>query len=317
MQNLGLVSVVMPVYNAEKYVKEAIESVLNQTYPYFELIVVNDGSTDRSDEIIKSFRDDRIVYIKHEKNLGVAEARNSAFKIAKGKWGALIDADDFWLIERLEKLVKIIDEGMEKYMVTDDHILCFDSEEGLKRWANMFKMSNRIDFERKNIVEFNFTEFLRRNIPIGHVIFPLRIVKEKNIKQLQEFVPMEDFVFCLELFLSDLKLKIIKDPYYLYRLTPGSITSKKPINKKIAVMNYIFSKYSLSEEERNGIELRFNNYERKYIYNTFTYYLKNKDFKIALGHGIKHPSVFIMLVLRLPSSLRYRIKGRLIGGKIK
>ncbi|WP_050981367.1 glycosyltransferase family 2 protein [Caldisericum exile] len=139
MENLGLVSIIMPVYNAEKYVKDAIESVLAQTYPYFELIVVNDGSTDRSDEVIRSFKDKRIVYIKHEKNLGVAEARNTALRIAKGKWGAVIDADDVWLKERLEKLIPIIAKN-ENFFVGDDHIICFDSPMGLKRWESQLRL---------------------------------------------------------------------------------------------------------------------------------------------------------------------------------
>jgi len=77
----------MPAYNAEKWVAEAIESVLRQTYPYFELIVVDDGSSDGTGGVIESFKDERVVYIHHSKNLGVAEARNTALKASKREWG--------------------------------------------------------------------------------------------------------------------------------------------------------------------------------------------------------------------------------------
>ena len=68
--NNPLISVLMPAYNAEKYIKEAIESILNQTFSNFEFIIIDDGSIDATEEIIKSFKDSRIVYIKNEKNLG-------------------------------------------------------------------------------------------------------------------------------------------------------------------------------------------------------------------------------------------------------
>ncbi|MGB9794642.1 glycosyltransferase family 2 protein [Caldisericum exile] len=199
MENLGLVSVIMPVFNSEKYLKGAIESVLNQTYPYFELIVVNDGSTDRSEEIIKSFKDERIVYIKHEKNLGVAEARNTALKVAKGKWGAVIDADDVWLKERLEKLIPILVEGSERFFVEDDHILCFDSPNGLKQWGSQLELFNNIRLY-ENITEFDLITFLQGGSPLLHPIFPLSAVIEKGIMQIQSLVPGEDLCFYFELF---------------------------------------------------------------------------------------------------------------------
>ncbi|MFU2158715.1 glycosyltransferase family 2 protein [Caldisericum sp. AR60] len=199
MENLGLVSVIMPVFNSEKYLKGAIESVLNQTYPYFELIVVNDGSTDRSEEIIKSFKDERIVYIKHEKNLGVAEARNTALNVAKGKWGAVIDADDVWLKERLEKLIPILVEGSERFFVEDHHILCFDSPNGLKQWGSQLELFNNIRLY-ENITEFDLITFLQGGSPLLHPIFPLSAVIEKGIMQIQSFVPGEDLCFYFELF---------------------------------------------------------------------------------------------------------------------
>ncbi|MGC8789760.1 MAG: glycosyltransferase family 2 protein [Caldisericum sp.] len=316
MENLGLVSVIMPVFNSEKYLKGAIESVLNQTYPYFELIVVNDGSTDRSEEIIKSFKDERIVYIKHEKNLGVAEARNTALKVAKGKWGAVIDADDVWLKERLEKLIPILVEGSERFFVEDDHILCFDSPNGLKQWGSQLELFNNIRLY-ENITEFDLITFLQGGSPLLHPIFPLSVVREKGIMQIQSLVPGEDLCFYFELFLSGLKLKVTKESYYLYRITPGSLTSKKPIDSIPLIVDYLNKKYRISQTEKKLFDKLVINSRKNYIYNTFTYYLKNKDFKDALSFGIKNPTVFLKLIVKLPYSLRYRIKAKLSGGIIR
>ena len=100
MNHLPLISVIMPVYNTEKYVAEAIRSVLGQTWTNLELVCVNDGSTDGSLEILRSFGN-RIVLVDCAKNGGIAEARNQGIKAATGEFLALMDADDLWEPEKL------------------------------------------------------------------------------------------------------------------------------------------------------------------------------------------------------------------------
>lgn len=103
MKNNGLVSVIMPSYNTAKYIAESIESVMNQTYPDWELIIVDDCSTDDTDSVVASYLSDtRIRYLKNEKNSGAAISRNYALREAKGKWIAFLDSDDVWLPEKLE-----------------------------------------------------------------------------------------------------------------------------------------------------------------------------------------------------------------------
>ena len=96
------VSIVIPVYNAEKYIKEAIESILNQTFSNFEFIIIDDGSIDATEEIIKSFKDSRIVYIKNEKNLGLIKTLNKGISIARGEFIARMDSDDISMPQRFE-----------------------------------------------------------------------------------------------------------------------------------------------------------------------------------------------------------------------
>lgn len=117
MENKGLVSIVMPSYNAEKYIKDSIESVLNQTYPYWELLVVDDCSTDSTMEIVRRFNDDRIKIFKNDVNSGAAVSRNKALREAKGKWIAFLDADDIWLPSKLEEQLD--------FMVTNDYAFTY------------------------------------------------------------------------------------------------------------------------------------------------------------------------------------------------
>ena len=106
----GLVSVIMPTHNAASFIKEAIESVINQTYKEWELIIINDGSKDSTIDIICSFAENykQIKYIDYQKNRGVAYARNRGISIAKGQFIALLDSDDVWLSEKLKIQVSFL-----------------------------------------------------------------------------------------------------------------------------------------------------------------------------------------------------------------
>jgi len=107
------VSIIMPVYNADKFVYEAIDSILKQTYTNFELLVFNDGSTDKSLEIIQSFKDDRIQLFNYEQNIGYVQHLNMGILEAKSELIARMDADDISLPNRLEEQVKYMTENPE------------------------------------------------------------------------------------------------------------------------------------------------------------------------------------------------------------
>lgn len=102
------ITVLMPVYNAEKFLREAIDSILSQTFKDFEFLIINDGSTDKSEEIILSYKDPRIRYFENKKNLGVAKTLNKGLRLAKGKYIARMDADDISCPNRLEMEYKEI-----------------------------------------------------------------------------------------------------------------------------------------------------------------------------------------------------------------
>ena len=115
-----LISVIMPSYNTASYIAETVQSVLAQTYQNWELIIVDDCSTDDTDEVIKPFlADGRIRYFKNEKNSGAAVSRNRALREAKGKWIAFLDSDDLWLPEKLEKQIAFMKENGYHFSYTD------------------------------------------------------------------------------------------------------------------------------------------------------------------------------------------------------
>jgi glycosyltransferase involved in cell wall biosynthesis len=108
-----LVTVLMPVYNGEEFLHEAIESILKQTYLNFELLIINDGSTDSSENIILSYPDTRIRYIKNESNIKLIATLNNGFALAQGKYIVRMDADDYSVKERLQKQVAFMEANPE------------------------------------------------------------------------------------------------------------------------------------------------------------------------------------------------------------
>ncbi|MFA6339053.1 MAG: glycosyltransferase family 2 protein [Candidatus Paceibacterota bacterium] len=107
------VTVLMPVYNSEKYLREAIDSILNQTFKDFEFLIINDGSTDKSSEIIKSYKDSRIRLIENLENLGMADNFNKGIELAQGEYVVRMDSDDISLPNRIETQVDFMDKNSE------------------------------------------------------------------------------------------------------------------------------------------------------------------------------------------------------------
>ena len=115
-----LVSIVMPSYNTAEYIAESIKSVQNQTYTDWELLIVDDCSTDNTDDAVQAFlSDSRIRYIKNETNSGAAISRNRALREAKGKWIAFLDSDDLWHPEKLQKQIDFMEENGYAFTYTD------------------------------------------------------------------------------------------------------------------------------------------------------------------------------------------------------
>lgn len=115
----GLVSIIMPSYNTAPYIREAIQSVLEQTYTKWELIIVDDCSTDNFDEVLSEISDERIKIYKNKKNIGAAISRNKALRVARGQWIAYLDSDDLWMPEKLERQVAFMENNNYSFSYTN------------------------------------------------------------------------------------------------------------------------------------------------------------------------------------------------------
>ncbi len=124
----GLVSIIMPSWNTAKWIAESIQSVVEQTYQNWELLIVDDCSTDNTDDIVASFKDSRIKYLKNEVNSGAALTRNRAIREARGEWIAFLDSDDLWNPDKLQKMVAFMTENNYSFAYHDYEKIDEDSK---------------------------------------------------------------------------------------------------------------------------------------------------------------------------------------------
>ena len=134
----SLVSVIMPAYNAERYIEEAIQSVLSQTYQNWELLIINDGSVDNTEEKIKSFTDERIKYFKKE-NGGVSSARNLGLQNMKGDYFCFLDADDTYYERSLSSRLKVFQKDTNIVFVDGKSRVYDDTGEIIRVYTPTFK----------------------------------------------------------------------------------------------------------------------------------------------------------------------------------
>lgn len=175
------VSVIMPAYNAEKYIAQAIESILGQTFDDFEFIIINDCSSDRTEEIILSYDDPRIVYLKNAQNLGVAKTLNRGLAIARGEYIARMDADDISMPERLEKQTKHLDRYAD-CGICGSNLRFFGEHIGEQPFF----------YSQTHSEIFGDAIF---NSPFAHpvVMFRASVLKEYQLSYVSEFEGVEDY----------------------------------------------------------------------------------------------------------------------------
>lgn len=155
-----LISVIMTAYNEEKYITEAIESILAQTYENFELIIVDDGSTDSTPTIIKQFKDSRIRYYQLSENRGVGAAHAYAIERAVGKFIAIADADDIHYPERLARQYNYLKEH-EHLSVVDSYVNYFADNEDIKNSARYRYITN---YRQKHLNSIHTAEEYKRSL---------------------------------------------------------------------------------------------------------------------------------------------------------
>ena len=224
MKDFGLVSIIMPNYNSAKYVRDTINSVLNQTYQNWELLFVDDCSTDESVEIVRSFGDERIRIFSMKKNGGAALARNKAIDEANGRWIAFLDSDDLWIPEKLETQISFMQSNNVAFSYTDYEVI-----DEYNNVMSVFKP--RLDVcGYKDILKHNHIGCLTviyDSVKIGKVPMPTDAIKREDLACWLKILKTGEKAHCLHECLakykvhsnsvSSNKFKMIKYQWMVYR----------------------------------------------------------------------------------------------------
>lgn len=217
-----MISVIIPVYNVEKYLPDCLESVLKQTYTDLEIILVDDGSTDTSGKICDEYgeRDSRIQVI-HKANSGVSDARNIGIEQAQGEYIGFVDSDDLLHPCMYEYLHRAIEE-YEAEIASCDYLPFLDgetvSEADLKEEYCLAKVENREQYLH-NFLDINFVHYVVKSLYKKGLLEKLRFASGKRV---------EDVIFNGELSSMLQKRAVIKNRLYFYRLRQGSIMHSSP-----------------------------------------------------------------------------------------
>lgn len=180
MNTNPLISIIIPTYNKSQYLKEAIESVLNQTYKEIEVIVVDDGSTDNTGEVVKSFDDPRVIYF-FQKNKGPAAARNSGLRRAKGKYIAFLDSDDLWLKEKLKKQIDFMEKNSEIGLLGTG---CYEiTDKGKIIGKKIFPIKNEI--LQKDLIKYN--PFIQSSVMVKREVFDKVGLYDENFRESEDY----------------------------------------------------------------------------------------------------------------------------------
>lgn len=271
-----LVSIIIPVYNVEKYIEECLNSVLSQTYEYIEIIVVNDGSTDRSRDIIKKFanQDTRIVFIDNE-NKGVGASRNDALKIAKGEYLLFIDSDDYVDSILITNLL---------YSIGDSDICMYEAKSFNDSSRNIIsnKYFQGLDSQKlaASISDNTYREFLFYYISPCLKLYRTQFLLENKIF-FPEGVYGEDVKFWLECYMNTTRIVYTDFAGYYRRYREGSImtsNSVKNIKDRIDSLPELF----LLSEGYDGLQLKIIGYT---LENWFDAYRLND--RLLLDHTLK------------------------------
>lgn len=251
MKNEPLISIITPMYNAEKYILETIQSVLRQTYQDWEMIIVDNKSTDKSREIVKSVNDDRVKLIDLGYNSGgPARPRNIGLDNAQGEFIAFLDADDVWLPEKLEKQINFIQKEDVDIVHTLANII--DENSIHQGFLNGHRVYNKLKyfFNEENVLYY--TNFININSVLMKTNKQIKFSEDKNL------IALEDWNYWIDNLHSGLTVKLLEERLLRYRVHSASASSRETdlgyrktlymlasllLNKQISIGHYVLSSF--------------------------------------------------------------------------
>lgn len=258
-------SIIIPVYNVEKYLRECLDSVINQTFKDIEIICVNDGSPDNSLSILKEYADkDKRIKIIDQENTGLSRARNSGLDILSGKYCYFLDSDDYIEPDLFEHANKIFENF-------DIDYFCFGSEVFVDGECvqSIEDLNNDIKIKRNGLFELDFPIGLNTNIHVWNKIFKTSMIKEHNIRFIDKLI-YEDIYFTWYYFFLSSKAYYDSTIYHHYRVHSNSTMEVTTQHKRFDTgIAHMYNWYELFKSVSRNVAL----FSKTYGYDIFLYLL--------------------------------------------
>ena len=263
-----LVSIIIPVYNSEKFLKESLESVINQTYKNIEIICINDGSTDNSLKILEQFSSDIIIV--SQENHGLASAINSGISKMKGKWFKWFSPDDVMYPNTIETLVNEAKNLSDNTIIYSNWNIIDDSGKILRK----FHESNYNDLSN---FDYNVGLLDSQQINVNTTLIPSYIFKKIKIRDLDDPVTIDYDFFLNCALLFDTKFHLISKPLIQYRIHSNQLSHKN-----------IVSTLDFIAQQRDAILLKLEDDKRNVYLSALKKFQKNKPLsKKIMEFGLK------------------------------
>lgn len=257
-----LVSIIVPVYNAENYLVRCVGSVLNQEYTNFELILVDDGSKDNSGAVCDSFAErDKRVRVIHKENTGVSDSRNRAIEQAKGKYLQFLDSDDWLTPEATKLFVRSAESSGCDMVIADFYRVSGDN------------LAHKGDIEKEGLLtRQEFAALMMENPAdfyygvLWNKLFKRELIERLNLRMDPEISWCEDFIFNLEYIRHCKSIYALQAPVYYYVKTKGSLVNSQgasinnTIRMKLNVFEYYNQFYKEVYDEESYDDIRFHVY---------------------------------------------------------
>lgn len=311
------VSVVIPTYNVQDYIEQALRSALDQTVKDLEVIVVDDASTDKTVQRIKTIKDPRIHLTVSKKNSGPSYSRNVAIQKAKGEWIALLDGDDWWEKNRLERMLKAAEEHQAD-LVADDIQNYVEGEKNPWNETHLGKWN--FSFQEWNASPVDVVKY-----DLGPLkpLFRRNYLVQKGLHYQEEITYGEDFVLLLECLLHGANMVIISDPLYIRRAWANSLTAHRQRSTEclIQLTETLLTKMKAKDHEYlliekcpeviQALEVRLKRQTDSYLYHQLTEpFKKGNTLQAAcqmLGLMIRRPRSVVIMAEKVPAIIDYRV----------
>lgn len=290
-------SIILPVYNSEYYIVETVRSILNQSFQDFEVIIVDDCSTDNTINYLESINDIRFRVLKNETNKGPSFSRNLAISHARGDWIVIIDSDDLWDEKRLEVFKNNIQ--ISKKDIYFDNIMFFMDGEP-KTYLNYFFL-RKIRFYNQNTKPITLKDVLRYDLGILQPVIRREQLIKNKIHYNSEIKYGEDLLFISKCLSKGLTAELILFNGYYYRDRPNSLVKNKIdlfdqiVKVQIEILSLVSSEHH--KEIKKYVDNRINEVIFLFKFNTF---LKSKFIKKNINNSsVLNSSLPINFVLKI------------------